>query len=898
MRTRHNILQTLGSQRFFEPIEMYQVEEHYYVEPTRRLLPPNWKYVRSGMWAFYDGAGATMPVQGWKIHVSATTHTALETIERCVPVFVRHGVPFKHCADRFLLSLLNNKVWNRGGSGKFFTVYPHDDAQFLVLLEDLAEATRGLRGPYILSDRRYRDSAVVSYRYGTLQPQSMLMPNGGRQPYLLAPSGERVPEVRGALYAVPPWLTDIVSPNPPPAPPAGDVLIKGGRYRVNQAMGYTNSGGVYFARDTVTDAPLVIKEARPLTNWTSEKDDAKRLLAKEFRLLQAVADTGISPQPVEMFDEWEHSYLVQEFVVGLSLERLMAQQAILLRTRYSASDVTRYRKLIAKVFHSLVSAVETLHSRSIVFGDLSPTNVLWLEEEQRVRLIDYEAAYEIGRDLPTRLNTAGFYAPWANTAVLDPRFENDWYAVGALLLSLIMPVSEFIAFSPRDGMRLIEQFTREAHLPGALGDVITRLLSRTPPAPAEIRAALDRTATYDEPPIVTRGEVAEADELDALARDIASAILANATPERADRLFPADFRLIGTNPSGFAYGAAGVLYALHSSGFAPPDRLVQWLLRRTLSPRDYPPGLTVGLAGIAWSLLALGRTDEARAVLASSADHDLLHEASDLAFGLAGWGMTNLKFFLELGDESYLDAARRSARELLSRATLTAEGHSSWPEAGDTALGLEHGASGIALFLLYLALVDRDAEMRDAARRALMYDLVHGVDSEDGGLTWPYSENLRTITLPYWCYGSAGIGAVALRFKALAGDADMDTYLERIFIDTDRRHAVWPGHRMGLAGLGAFHVDSWALTGSERSREAAHNVLRGVLNYGVRGEDGLSFIGHYQARLSYDYATGSAGILRFVTRLRDRVPGDLFLDQYFGLRDGAATLGASHASIS
>jgi len=883
MRTRHNVLQTIVSQRFFEPIERYAIEEKYYVEPTRRLLPPGWSYNGSGVWAYYEPPDAAMPTQGWKIHVSATTHSAVEVIERCVPVMVRHGVAFKHACDRLILSFMNSKAWDRGGSGKFITVYPRDDEQFLVLLEELAATTRELNGPYVLSDRRYRDSRVVFYRYGTLRPQVMLVPNGSRHPYLLAPTGERIPEIRGPVYVLPPWVVDIVERNAaaPSAAPA-DILINNGRYAVKQALGYTNGGGVYFARDTVTGDAVVIKEARPFTNWLSVTDDSTQLLAKEFRLLELVADTGISPKPVEMFRQWEHSYLVQEFVPGLSMDRLAAQQAILLRTRYDENDVRAYRALIGKVFTSLVNAIETLHSRNIVFGDLSPNNVLWVEEEERVRLIDYESAFVVGVDNPTRLTTAGFAAPWSMNVNHDlTRFENDWYAVGALMLSLVMPVSEFIGFAPDGATDLIETLTREAHLPPEYADIVIRLLSRRPPDTSEVVSVLERTAAYDAPALPERGRYAADDELRALARDIASAIVANATPERSDRLFPADFHLIGTNPSGFAYGAAGVLYALSRSGFTPPPECVDWLLRRTLSPREHPPGLAVGLAGIAWSLLEIGHLDEACKVLSSAVAHPLLSEADDLAFGLAGWGLTNLKFFLELRDEEFLAEARRAARALIERATLSSDGYFSWPQGGDTHYGLDHGASGVALFLLYLSLVDDEEQLYDAALRALTYDLSRGVPSDDGGVTWTHSESLQSIVLPYWSYGSAGIGAVALRFKSLRAEAAVDDHLEKIFIDTDRRHAVWPGLRMGLTGLASFHVDSWALEGSERGREAAHNTLRGVLSYGVRDENGLSFVGHYQGRLSYDYATGSAGILRLVSRMRDGEPSDLFLDRFF-----------------
>ena len=60
---------------------------------------------------------------------------------------------------------------------------------------------------------------------------------------------------------------------------------------------------------------------------------------------------------------------------------------------------------------------------------------------------------------------------------------------------------------------------------------------------------------------------------------------------------------------GLAYGAAGVLYALHATGAARDEQHEQWLVQHaTAPPVGTPLGLYAGLHGVAYVLDRLGRS--------------------------------------------------------------------------------------------------------------------------------------------------------------------------------------------------------------------------------------------------------------------------------------------------
>ncbi len=912
MRSRHHVLHLLTNREWFESANAYVPDPAFAMVPVRARLPPDWTTLHEGVWFHCLPPGGAMPRQGWKIHVSGTTHTAHELLAAVVPVLVNEGVAFKLAADRILLSLINSKRWSRGGSGKFMTVYPRDADHFTALLARLHAVTRGFAGPYILSDRRYPESKVLFYRYGTLQAQTALAVDGRRVSVFVNDDGTLEGDERSPLFRLPRGITDPIAPEPPPhAPASGEVRLHDGRYRVEASLAFSNSGGVYLATDTTTDATVVLKEARPYTNWLSRDDDAAALLRKEQRILALLAGSGYTARPIELFSEWEHTFVAQEYVTGTSLATLGATRSVLLRTRPAPADVAAFLDLTRRVFGSLLRALEHLHARNVVFGDLSPSNVLWREELGRVALIDFEGACELGVDRPANLTTPGFDAPGAGPAgTPDP--ADDWYAYGALLCAFLMPITPFFALAPDRVGPIVEKLGAATYLPPEITAMARALLVPEREhriGPAQIAAALrsleHAAATFDQPataPLARPTALAQPapPPLDpALPARLASYIVANADPRRTDRLYPADFRVFDTNPHSLSFGAAGVLYALHRSGIAPPAEQLDWLLRAEIAPARYPPGLMVGSSGIAWALLELGHPDAARRALAAGHDHPLRDRAAGLAHGKAGWALTNLKFFLALHDERYLTEARRCADELLRDATTVpllrdatavelprsataADTGLSWPAEDDTHYGLFHGASGVALVLAYLARTTGEERYAAGARRALAFDLAQAQPIENGlGVSWPYRANFPGVLLPYWSYGSAGIGAALLRVIHLCGADDLEPWLDRIFVDTDRAFAVTTGMANGLAGIATFLTDAHHFTGEQRYRTAALRAVDGILTYRVERPTGLALPGDYSGRISCDYATGSAGVLRLAHRLLTNTPTDFFLDEYF-----------------
>lgn len=341
----------------------------------------------------------------------------------------------------------------------------------------------------------------------------------------------------------------------------------------------------------------------------------------------------------------------------------------------------------------------------------------------------------------------------------------------------------------------------------------------------------------------------------------------NADYARRDRLWPAHYLVFATNPLSVAYGACGPALFLHESTGKLDLQIVHWLRSQALSVETHPPGLFPGLAGIASTYWRLGLDEEAREAMALAYRSPLLWAEPCLYFGIAGWGMVSLEAYLRTREQGYLDHAARAGDALIRSAEHHPDGQY-WRTRQDGLVhyGFGFGASGIALFLLYLHEATGNDRYRTHACRALEYDIAHKVESKVGWQWKRYEDD--TVLYPYWIHGSAGIGSVLIRFHQLTGEARYAELARRVADAVTIKYAFVPSLFEGLAGIGEFLLDMHIYTGEERYLQDAVDVGATILWFRVNTSHGVAFPGRWLTRLACDYATGAAGIGLFLSRLR------------------------------
>src|SRR4051794_34329151 len=301
--------------RWFENADRY-VPDEAHLNVYKELIPDSWRLRRGGIWFSADPPGErNYPDQGWKLHISASSKNSAFVLRRVLSILRDLPASFKFLIDPWLTFLVNGKLWPRGSSGKFITIYPSSMEHFLQLGQQLTQELDGLVGPYILSDRRWPKSFSVYYRYGGIRPRSVLQVDGRRQPVIVRPDGTTVPDVRTPYWQLPDGVLDPF-PRDTTSDDAAVGFVGAGRFSVKTVLSFSNRGGVYEAYDKNTGEKVILKEARPGVEVGRNRIDAISVLEKEYRLLQKLAATGYTIKPIAYFREWEHAFLAEEFVPG------------------------------------------------------------------------------------------------------------------------------------------------------------------------------------------------------------------------------------------------------------------------------------------------------------------------------------------------------------------------------------------------------------------------------------------------------------------------------------------------------------------------------------------------------------------------------------------------------
>lgn len=863
-------LHALFHRDWYETIERYQPGNEL-LQIVRAFLPATWHIGRRGPWLSVSPSGQTLPTQGWKIHVSANLGNCEQILRQTAAFCIEREVAFKFFLDTYCVRLCSSSVWPREGSSKFITIYPQDEQHFCEIIEALYTKLQHLTGPYILSDRRYKDSEVIYYRYGGIMSIDRLSVSGRQRPMLVSPQGELVPDRRMPYWDPPEWATDPFELLANEATDDEELAstLKAERYRIQEALKFSVRGGVYLATDTQTSDTVIIKEGRPYVDVDNDRSGADRL-QREYELLQKLQETGLTPAPIDLFWDWEHIFLVEEYIPGLELGSFIARSQPLLKIRPDKQIFEDYCEKLKKIWCHLAQGIAAFHERGVVYGDISLRNILVTDTDLgEIRFIDLEAAWKDGHEPPTSLRTAGFISPIQSNLFGK---TNDIYAFGALMLATLFPMGPLLTVDPVTRKPFVSTVSRDLRLSPEIPELIERCMSESEalqPTPQEAIEIIQQTALHE--PEVPMVLPVSTDEYLKVISETTQYILASADFYREDRLFPADPAVFSTNPLSIAYGGTGVAYALSLLEGEVPARISTWLLSRSFHQDRIPPGLYIGFSGIAWALWEIGLQGTAVQILNTASNHPLLWDAADIFYGAAGYGLACLRFYLGTQDDVWLDRARQVGEWLLrTKTTVPDEGYS-WPdEEGTVHLGYAQGASGIALYLLYLGLITDEAHFLEAGHHALAFDLAHlrTIDEQEH-LSVPrdFADPSDTVFYPYWLSGSAGIATVLLRFWVSTGETRYKDILERLAPNTFSAYTVFPGLFQGLSGLGNFQLDAYQFTGEEHYLQQAHQTAQGLLLHRLPKREGIAFPGDYSLRISTDFGTGGAGIALFLHRL-------------------------------
>jgi tRNA A-37 threonylcarbamoyl transferase component Bud32 len=850
-------------------------------------------------WIRVRSALSNPPLQGWKLHVSATILSAREVLRRVLPVLSKEGVSFKVASSISALHNLNHGAGGASQIGKFVTIYPNDDAQAVRLARSLDEATAGLEGPAIPSDRPLRPGSLVHYRYGGFDGRYTQTPLGEIIPAINNLEGMLVPDRRRAVYSAPDWASDPFLEGNTDEISSPKRWI-GGSYLLLSTLYSAPRGTIYMALDFQNSRSCVMKRASRGAVCSLDGYDAQERLRNEARIMARLAPDPRFPAFYDLIEQDGDLYLVMEDVAGITLAQ-HATQLVLLGKGLAAGQITGWGRELASILHAL-------HSNGLIYRDIKPTNVM-LTPDNRLRLIDLELCYEpkSGSQLQAPgIGTRGYMSP-QQTAGGRPDITDDIYSLGALLYFLASGAE------PSTSPQACDLFCRpiewiNPRCDPALAQVIQRCLAADQAGRYQSMESLERALEEIEPAVMIEqneetcaaqvaahpiGDSAETNEhYRQLARKLGDTIC------REAKVYP-DGRgvtWVTRHPSAnhieardINLGSSGTILALselvselgvatHRETLAAAAR---YLSATTHMAPDPLPGLYVGEAGVGLALLRAGQALGDRRLLDAAIEKGRLvssapHASPDLFNGTAGRLRFHLWLWGETQDREQLGFAVEAGEYLLACGQVPSHGEFMWviPAgydglSGNAYLGYAHGAAGIGDALLYLYEATSDERFLEAAQSAGRWLARQSVPTlEDGtGLAWPTIPG-SAPAMPFWCHGATGIGRFFLHL------AQMHAFpgAGQILIQAARSVSLgarWAGPTQchGLSGNIEFLLDMFQFTGDDAYLADAHQLAR-LLEAFSRERDGLLVWSSDSPEVvTPDYMIGYSGVAVCLLRL-------------------------------
>lgn len=351
--------------------------------------------------------------------MSATPLSAVKVVTRAIPILRKSGALFKIPARLETIVALNSGLSEFSQVGKFLTVYSRTENEAVALAELLHRATRGLSGPEIPFDARYRKKSLVYYRYGVFRGTAAK----NSSDVVLGPTGKRYQDKRAPGVAVPRWLKDPFNRSAARRQTRKRKGPIGVELRVFKAKVQRGKGGVYEALDLSVSPPrmVIIKEGRRHGETDLDGVDGYARIKHEGRVLRALERAGVPvPKVLREFVQNENRYLVLEQIAGrllIPLGRMQPRQFSWRRAE--------------KILDQLEAVLSLVHGAGWVWRDCKPSHIFL--DRGAMRLIDFEGACRLEKTQAL---------PWSSPNYVPPIYERrfsrragtleDDYALGVI----------------------------------------------------------------------------------------------------------------------------------------------------------------------------------------------------------------------------------------------------------------------------------------------------------------------------------------------------------------------------------------------------------------------------------------------------------------------------------
>lgn len=205
------------------------------------------------------------------------------------------------------------------------------------------------------------------------------------------------------------------------------------RYLILRMLGRGGFGVTFLAQDTSLPGQqfCVIKQLCPRVSEQKAMETAQKRFRREAKILSALGSHSRIPMLLDYFVMDNDFYLVQEYVKGATLARLVRRQG------------PQPETIVKRILKETLLLLQYVHQQGVIHRDIKPQNII-LAQDRRLVLIDFGAVKaELSqlsdssvKGMTTHfVGTVGFAPP--EQFALRPVFASDIYALGVTCLYLL-----------------------------------------------------------------------------------------------------------------------------------------------------------------------------------------------------------------------------------------------------------------------------------------------------------------------------------------------------------------------------------------------------------------------------------------------------------------------------
>ena len=835
---------------FYEPIELKNSVENFSIETLNENF---WEEQEDINWKYCINKKFSMPKQGWKIHITSDLNNAQKTLDYITPYLIANDISFKFVPNIERLLFKNSKNGDRSSSGKFITIYPLNEKQFLQLLPKLDFLLKDIeRGPYILNDKRWKNSNVF-FRYGGFLPM-FVKHKGINVPAIEKPNGELIPDSRKPYYEVPSFIDEpkIIKnmTNEMDKFLEQEDTSKFDEYDVISALHFSNGGGVYKVKKN--NEFFVMKEGRSKTGLDRLNLDGFERIKIESETLKKLKSKDYIVKYHDYFEIWENNYLIEEYIEGINLKEYISQNFPF----SNKENKVAYKNKMITIIKQLYRCLEDLHKDNIALGDLQPNNII-ITSNNIIKLIDLESSTSPLTKYNPGLMTPGYITKKASTFS-----QADWFALLRIARFIFLPIESLTELSidieKRQDYWIEKTFGYEAL------DIINEIKEKVLPTLDKLQNDL---------PLTISKTTMSKKNISSITKDLINSIESN-FDFNSQNLINGDIRQY-TDICGslnIFNGAFGAIMAIDRSKGSVSSDLKKWIsksleenkLLKNTKLSKLPIGLFNGVSGIATVLYDIGYKLESVKLLKAIAENlNIKNENITLSKGIAGLGLNYLCFYTITKDNTFL----KKALEIYDYLKNYFENNKEIliNDEFDMPYGLMNGWSGISLFILYMSeFLDNPNEGYNLSIEMLEYEIENNVNVNeelDIAQIEEYSLGHKRL-IPYLGEGGAGVALVLIEFMKVCPNLISKKYTNLLhkMVNICTLYSTYAsGVFRGASGMIILANANESIHKNESILEYTISSLNNYMLY--NNQLGLVSPGEYGYRLSMDIQTGTSGIL-------------------------------------